>query len=68
LRCAIVGAKRLEAAQEQTDAELAELEEVLTEREKQIEILEVEVEEERLRTHKLQARLMERESVARAPR
>jgi len=67
LRDAIVDAGRLEAGIGDSDAKLADLEDELTEREKQVEILEMEIEEEQLRAHQLQARILERETAVLCP-
>eukprot|EP00928_Gymnodinium_smaydae_P013913 TRINITY_DN15045_c1_g1_i2.p1 TRINITY_DN15045_c1_g1~~TRINITY_DN15045_c1_g1_i2.p1 ORF type:complete len:327 (-),score=53.70 TRINITY_DN15045_c1_g1_i2:261-1241(-) len=66
LRVAIASAQRLELTKTDMDANLAELDELIAEQEKQVEVLEMEVEEERLRSHRLQTRLLECESIPRA--
>eukprot|EP00929_Paragymnodinium_shiwhaense_P047306 TRINITY_DN23992_c0_g1_i1.p1 TRINITY_DN23992_c0_g1~~TRINITY_DN23992_c0_g1_i1.p1 ORF type:complete len:520 (+),score=194.68 TRINITY_DN23992_c0_g1_i1:110-1669(+) len=65
LRRAILGAKRLGVQREEARAELADLEDSMVESDKQLEVLEMEVEEERLRVHQLQTRLLESESLPR---
>jgi len=62
LRTTIAGTKQLEQELEDSDMTLAELDDALTEKDKQVEILEVEVEEERLRNHQLQVRIREKEA------
>ena len=62
LRESIASAKQLEAEVAQTDAQMGDLEDELAEKDKTVEILEVETEEERLRTHRLQARILQLEA------
>eukprot|EP00439_Symbiodinium_sp_Y106_P077303 s1037_g16.t1 len=62
LRESIANAKQLEAEMAQADAYLGDLEDELAEKDKTVEILEVETEEERLRTHRLQARILQLEA------
>mmetsp|Transcript_64549 Transcript_64549/g.151706 ORF Transcript_64549/g.151706 Transcript_64549/m.151706 type:complete len:447 (-) Transcript_64549:150-1490(-) len=62
LRDSIANAKQLEAEMAQTDSQLGDLEDELAEKDKTVEILEVETEEERLRTHRLQARILQLET------
>merc|ERR1711879_412488 len=64
LREAMLGAKRLEDRKVEALTQLAELDDLLAERDKQVEVLEIEVEEEHMRMHSLQSRLLERESAA----
>ncbi|CAJ1394848.1 unnamed protein product [Effrenium voratum] len=61
LREAIASHKHLEAELAQLEAQLGDLEDELAEKDKTVEILEVETEEERLRTHRLQARILQLE-------
>eukprot|EP00931_Biecheleriopsis_adriatica_P076416 TRINITY_DN50129_c0_g1_i1.p1 TRINITY_DN50129_c0_g1~~TRINITY_DN50129_c0_g1_i1.p1 ORF type:complete len:464 (-),score=134.87 TRINITY_DN50129_c0_g1_i1:48-1439(-) len=62
LREAIANANHLEAELGQVDAEFGDIEDELAEGDKRVEILEVETEEERLRTHRLQSRILQLEA------
>lgn len=62
LREAIGNSKQLEHEIAQLEAELGDLEDELAEKDKTVEILELETEEERLRTHRLQARILQVEA------
>mmetsp|Transcript_10130 Transcript_10130/g.16600 ORF Transcript_10130/g.16600 Transcript_10130/m.16600 type:complete len:179 (+) Transcript_10130:1-537(+) len=66
LREAIEEAKRLEIELNESDVVLTDLDDDLTAKEKQIEILEVEIEEERLRNHQLQTRILEHEAAVKS--
>lgn len=63
LRGAILSSKQMEAEVDRLDAALNNVDEDLTERDKQVEVLEVELEEEQLRTHQLQARVKKWEAL-----
>eukprot|EP00434_Breviolum_minutum_P029872 symbB.v1.2.026414.t1/scaffold2636.1/size74350/7 len=59
LREVITNTKQVEHELAAAEARLGDLEDELAERDKTVEILEVETEEERLRTHRLQTRIVQ---------
>ena len=62
LREAMGNMKQFESEICQLEAELGDVEDELSEKDKTVEILELETEEERLRTHRLQSRIMQLEA------